>query len=125
MRKQYQLWPAGTGSGAWDADRLISLSRGLPAHAVAVNSVREAGTACWSDGSTAAPAARAVVEHARLMPDADVSFPVIPGPGGRVMDGMHRIARAMPDGSREISAVRFLTPPEPGYRDCHPADLPY
>ncbi len=37
----------------------------------------------------------------------------------------HRIARAMLDGKREVSAVRFLTLPEPDYRDCQPADLPY
>jgi F0F1-type ATP synthase membrane subunit c/vacuolar-type H+-ATPase subunit K len=28
----------------------------------------------WFDGSTTAPTVRAVVEHARLMLDADVSF---------------------------------------------------
>jgi hypothetical protein len=47
------------------------------------------------------------------------------GPGGRVMDGLHRIARSMLEGKKEVSAVRFPTPPEPDYRDCQPADLPY
>jgi hypothetical protein len=79
----------------------------------------------WFDGSTAAPTVRAVVEHARLMLDADLSFPVILGPDGRVMDGMHRIARAMLEGKTEVSAVRFLALPEPDYRDRQPADLPY
>jgi hypothetical protein len=124
MRKQYHLWPAGTGFDAWDVDRLISLSRWLLVHAVAVDSVREVDTVYWFDASTAAPTVR-VVEHARLMLDADLSVPVILGPDGRVMDGMHRIARAMLDGTREVSVVRFLTLPEPDYRDCQPADLPY
>jgi len=124
MRKQYHLWPAGTGFDAWDVDRLIRLSRGLPVHAVRVDSVREVDTVYWFD-STAAPTVRTVVEHARLMLDADLSVPVILGPDGRVMDGMHRIARAMLDGTRDVSAVRFLALPEPDYRDCQPADLPY
>jgi hypothetical protein len=34
MRKQYHLWPADTGFDAWEVDRPISLSRGLPVHAV-------------------------------------------------------------------------------------------
>src|SRR6266702_3834155 len=121
MRKQYHLWPAGTGFDAWDVDRLIRLTRGLPVHAVRVDSVREVDTVYWFD-STAAPTVRTVVEHARLMLDADLSVPVILGPDGRVMDGMHRIARAMLDGTREVSAVRFLALPEPDYRDCQPAD---
>jgi hypothetical protein len=125
MRKQYHLWPADTGFDAWDVDRLIHLSRGLPMHAVAVDSVREVDTVYWFDASTAAPTVRAIVEHARLMLDADLSFPVILGPDGRVMDGMHRIARAMLDGKRAVSAVRFPALPEPDYRDCQPADLPY
>ena len=125
MRKQYHLWPAGTGFDAWDVDWLISLSRGLPVHVVTVDSVREVDAVCWFGGSTAAPTVRAVVEHARLMLGADVSVPVILGPGGRVMGGMHRIARAMLEGSKQVSAVRFLTLPESDYRDWRPADLPY
>jgi hypothetical protein len=94
-------------------------------HAVTVDSVREVDTVYWFDDSTVAPTVRAVAEHARLMLDADLSFPVILGPDGRVMDGMHRIARALLDGRKRVSAVRFQILPEPDYRDCQPADLPY
>ncbi|MGH3165388.1 MAG: hypothetical protein ACRDN0_05775 [Trebonia sp.] len=125
MRKQYHLWPADTGFDAWDVDRLISLSRGLPVHEVPVDSVREVDTVYWFDDSTTAATVRAIVEHARLMLEADLSFPVILGPDGRVMDGMHRIARAMLDGKEEVTAVRFPTLPEPDYRNCRPADLRY
>ena len=125
MRKQYHLWAAATGFDAWDVGRLISLSRGLPVHAVPVASVREVDTVYWFDGSTAAPTVRAIVEHARLMRDADLSLPVILGPDGRVMDGMHRIARALLEGRTDVSAVRFPALPEPDYRDCQPEDLPY
>jgi hypothetical protein len=41
---------AGTGFDAWDVDRLISLTRGLPVHAVTVDSVREVDTVYWFDG---------------------------------------------------------------------------
>lgn len=124
MRKQYHLWAAATGFDAWDVGRLINLSRRLPVLAVAVDSVREVDTAYWFDGSTAAPTVRAIVEHARLIRDADLSFPVILGPDGRVMDGMHRIARAMLEGRTEVSAIRFPALPEPDYRECQPEDLP-
>ena len=54
------------------------------------------------------------------MLDADLTFPLILGPDGRVMDGMHRIARALLDGRDQVSAVRFLTLPEPDYRTASP-----
>jgi hypothetical protein len=125
VRKQYHFWPADTGFDAWDVDRLIELSRGLPVHTVTVESISEIDTAYWFEGSAAAPTVRDIVDHARLMLTADLSHPVILGHDGRVMDGMHRIARALLDGVTEISAVRFPSPPEPDYRDIQPAQLPY
>jgi len=38
---------------------------------------------------------------------------------------MHRIVRALLDGSPTIAAVRFPVTPEPDYRNCRPEDLPY
>ncbi|MDQ6746414.1 MAG: hypothetical protein M3Z27_10435 [Actinomycetota bacterium] len=49
--------------------------------------------------------------------EADLSYPIILGHDGRVMDGMHRIARALLEGRNEIDAVRFTSPLEPDYRD--------
>jgi hypothetical protein len=72
-----------------------------------------------------APTVRNVVEHARRMLEADLSYPVILGHDGRVMDGMHRIARALLEGQAEISAVRFPSPVEPDYRNVQPDDLLY
>jgi hypothetical protein len=125
VRKQYHFWPADSGFDAWDVDRLIELSRDLPVRAVAVESVGEIDTAYWFDGSAVAPTVRNVVEHARRMLDADLSYPVILGHDGRVMDGMHRIARALLEGRTEINAVRFPTSVEPDYRRVQPDDLMY
>jgi hypothetical protein len=52
----------GWGFDAWDVDRLISLSQGLPVHAVAVDSVGEVDTVYWFDSSTGGPTVRAVVD---------------------------------------------------------------
>ena len=125
MRKQYHFWPAERGFDAWDVDRLIALSRDLPVERVAVNSIREIDTEYWFDGSAEVPTVRKVVEHARLINELDTSFPIILGYDGRVMDGMHRIARALLEGRTEIEAVRFPSPVEPDYRSCSPHELPY
>jgi hypothetical protein len=41
------------------------------------------------------------------------------------MDGMHRVARALVEGRKTITAVRLLKVPDPDYRDCRPDELPY
>ena len=101
------------------------LSRDLPIEQVAVESIREVDTEYWFDGITEVPTVRKVVEHARLISEVDTSYPIILGHDGRVMDGMHRIARALVEGRTEIGAVRFPSPPEPDHRNCSPHQLPY
>jgi len=125
MRKQYHFWPAERGFDAWDVDRLIRLSRNLPIEQVAVDSIGEVDTAYWFDASSEEPTVRKVIEHVRLISEVDTSYPIILGYDGRLMDGMHRIARALLEGRTVVSAVRFRSPPEPDFRSCSPDDLPY
>jgi hypothetical protein len=125
VRKQYHFWPGDDGLDAWDVDRLIELSRDLPIERVAVESIAEIDTSYWFEGSAAVATVRKVVEHTKLILEVDLSYPVILGRDGRVMDGMHRIARALVEGRAEIVAVRFPVPLEPDYRNCRPHELPY
>lgn len=110
MRKQYHFWPAERGFDAWDVDRLIDLSRDLPVERVAVESIGEIDTSYWFDGAVELPTVRKVVKHSKIISGVDVGYPIILGHDGRVMDGMHRIARALLDGRAEIDAVRFTAP---------------
>jgi hypothetical protein len=121
MRKQYNFWPGAVGLDAWDVDRLIELSRDLPVKQVALSSIWELDTAYWSQPLTV----RQVAEHLRLIREVDPSYPIILAVDGRVMDGMHRVVRALLDEQTTIAAVQFEVQPEPDFRDCVPDDLPY
>ena len=125
MRKQYHFWPGERGLDAWDVDRLIELSRALPVRDVALDSIDEIDSVYWFGDQVDRPTVRRVVDHLRLIEDVDFSHPIILGVDGRVMDGMHRIAKALLEGRSTISAVRFATHPDPDYRNCRPEDLPY
>lgn len=125
MRKQYHFWPGETGLDAWDVDRLIFLSRDLPAFAIPLSSLREVDTAYWANDGLGELTVRRIVDHMRLVLDVDPNFPIILGVDDRVMDGMHRVARALLEGAEVIRAVRFKEQPEPDYRNCMPQDLPY
>ncbi len=124
VRRQYHFWPGVDGLDAWDVDRLIELSASFVEEEVSVRAIWELDTVYWFDESQPATV-RAVIDHIRLIEEVDVSFPIILGPDGRVMDGMHRVARAILDGRDMVNAVRFTELPDPDFRNCHPDELPY
>ena len=110
---------------AWDVDRLIRLSAQLPVEEVLLADIGDVDTDYWFDRSMETASVRKVVEHMRLVAVADLAYPIILGPDGRVMDGMHRVARALLEGRRTVRAVRFESLPDPDYRGCRPDELPY
>jgi hypothetical protein len=90
----------------------------------ALDSIADVDTDFWFKfGPT--PTVRRIIDQVRLIQEVDLSYPIILGSDGRVMDGMHRIARAILDGHLTIKAVQFVDEPAPDYRDCSPEDLPY
>jgi hypothetical protein len=128
MRKQYHFRPAGSGSDlfdAWDVDTLIVRSAELPVEQVAVASIPELDTNYWSDGTGTSRTVRQIVEHARLILAVDVGHPVIISSEGRVMDGMHRIARAVLEGRTHVPGRRFAEWVPPDYTDVRPDQLSY
>lgn len=124
MRKQYHFWAGEHGTDAWDVDRLVELARDLPVDDVPLADLPEIDSVYWFDCSQP-PTVRQVMEHFRLVQEVDPKYPIILGPDNRVMDGMHRVARALLEGRATISAVRLPKLPDPDYRDCRPEDLPY
>jgi len=105
-------------------DRLIELSAALPVGEVALEDIPEIDSVYWFHESEE-PTVRKVVEHFRRVEDVDPSSPIMLGPDNRVMDGMHRVARALLEGRPAIKTVRLQELPGPDYRRCHPDELPY
>jgi hypothetical protein len=121
MRKQYQFRPSPAGLKAWDVDRLVSLNKDLVPVLVPLAEIRELDEAHWGELMTC----REVGEHARLIQEADPSFPVILSSDGRIMDGMHRVLKALLMGLSHVPAVRFCSDPMPDYVGVDPDALPY
>jgi hypothetical protein len=125
VRKQSNVWPGEQGLDARDVDRLIRLSRDLPVHDVPLDEVTELDTDDWFRDGPMVPTVRRVIEHMKRTAEVDLSYPIILASSGRVMDGMHRVARTVLDGHAVVKAVRFVTDPEPDHRHCALEDLPY
>lgn len=123
VRKQYYFKESNRGLLAWDVDRLVELSRNLAPKRVPLSTIRELDEPWHGDGER--PTWRSMLEHIRLIEEADLSYPIILSAGGDVMDGRHRIAKAAVAGDQDIAAVQFDDDPPPDYVGVAPDDLPY
>jgi len=125
MRKQYHFQPSKNGFYAWDVDKLVEKSKDLPRISVKLEDIRELDEDFWYYASDEKPTIRSIVEHLRLMNETDLKYPIILSKDGRVMDGMHRVAKALLLGLKEIKAVKFVEDLLPDYEDVNENDLPY
>jgi len=123
MRKQYYFRPSPGGLLSWNVDWLIAQSARLPRRVVALEEIHEIDEPWHGDDET--PSWRAMVAHAKLIEEADLSYPIILAADGRVMDGMHRVAKALLQGRETIDAVQFEVDPPPDHVGRGPQDLPY
>jgi len=125
MRKQYHLRQSPAGLLAWDVDRLIALTADIIPQTMPLAAIRELDEPFWFGGGSEAATCRAVADHARLIAETDLSYPIILGADGRVMDGMHRVARAYLEGRDVIMAVQLTVDPAPDFIGVDEAALPY
>jgi len=95
----------------WYTERLWRLAEKLPPFEISICDVPELDQNCWFDGSE--PTLRRVAEHCARINDADLSKPIILNADGSLMDGGHRLCKALLEGRQTILAVRFDVMPTP------------
>jgi hypothetical protein len=125
MRAQYHLRNSERGLLAWDVRKLVRLAEGLPAFELRLEEIRELDECFWFDAEGDRPTCRKVAEHAQLMAETDLAYPIILDPEGRVMDGMHRVCKALIEGRVSVRAVRLESLPEPDFTGVSAGDLAY
>lgn len=109
----------------WDVHRLVELSQNFPVKDAPLSEIRELDECFWFSESDSRPTCRAVANHAKLIEQTDLRHPIILGEDGRLMDGMHRVCKALMQGEETIRAVRFQTNPKPDHVDVPLDELPY
>ncbi|QLC67962.1 hypothetical protein LPB248_03065 [Flavobacterium sp. LPB0248] len=125
MRKQYNLRKSEQGLKAWDVHRLIELSKKLIVKSVLLCDIKEVNEPYWFEHNTNLPTCADVLSHMKLVQEAELTYPIILCADGRLMDGMHRIIKALLEGHEEIKAVQFEITPEPDFINISVDDLPY
>lgn len=125
IRPQYHFRKTNTGLDAWDVRRLIELSKDFAIKKVDPGSLEDIHKPHWYLEQDAIPSPLSMIGHYRLIQECDLAYPIILDAEGRVMDGMHRVCKALLNNIKEIDAVQFLTDPDPDFVNCDPKKLPY
>lgn len=125
IRTQYYFRHSKQGLLAWDIRRLVELARDFPVEEIQLADIAELDEAHWYEHEGDSPTCRSFLQHMQLIDEVDLSYPIILDRDGRVMDGMHRVCRAVREGIDSIPAVRFAANPEPDFVGCDPNELPY
>lgn len=125
LRAQYHFRHDARGLLAWDVRRLVQRARHLPQEEVPLQAIRELDESYWYGSEGDVPTCRSIAAHMRLIEAADLAFPVILDPDGRVMDGMHRVVKALLAGQPAIRARRLPELPPPDFIGVDACDLPY
>jgi hypothetical protein len=125
MRRQYHFRDSDKGLMAWDIDKLISITAGFEAESISLDAIRELDEPYWYSSEGDTPTCRSIADHMRLVQAVDLSYPIIIDPDGTIMDGMHRVVKAMLEERRFIRAYRLMELPKPDYIGVDSDDLPY
>ncbi|MEP6799094.1 MAG: hypothetical protein ABI890_13140 [Lapillicoccus sp.] len=101
------------GVRAWHVETIWEAARGLPVESTPLDGLKEIDEDCWFSGGPAT--VRAVADHARRIDVANLDLPVILASDGQVLDGLHRIAKAVLLGRSTVLAQRLPVDPEPDW----------
>lgn len=94
------------GCHHWNVARLIHLSKGFEVMDVPLDHLN-------LYHKYEALSLREMVMHFNAINDADLKYPIILDEDGEIMDGRHRIMKAIMLGKKTIKAVRFDENPVP------------
>lgn len=101
----------------WYTENLWPLAAALPAFELPLESVKASTGApaldedCWFGGRPAT--LRDVAKHAARIEATSLEHPIILNNDGSLMDGGHRLCKALLNGHETIRAVQFPTMPPP------------
>lgn len=94
------------GKHSWRVPVLFELSRNLPVMEIPLDHLN-----VWHTYEKLS--LREMVMHMKAVNDADLDTPIILDEDGEIMDGRHRLMKAMLTGAETIKAVRFEENPPP------------
>lgn len=100
------------GQSRWVVTSLIEQAKDLPVFDLPLCCIN-LGSRVWEPVESA----KALAEHMKRVMDVDTAKPIILDEEGFIMDGWHRVARALLDEKATIPAVRFEKNPPANWHE--------
>lgn len=122
MRPQYHFRKVDGQLYAWDVRKLITFDG--PVMDLPIASIQEVDEPYWYGPEGNPATCRDILTHARLISDADLQYPILICSDHRIIDGMHRVLKAINQDRATIKA-RQIRLPAPDYIDRKADRLPY
>jgi hypothetical protein len=95
----------------WYTEKLWIQSRDLSTFEIDISSIKELDKDCWFGEKK--PTLREIARHCEKINNASLKYPIILNADGSLMDGGHRLCKAILEGHKTIKAVQFTSMPEP------------
>jgi len=125
IRPQYHFrWVEGDVH-IWDVRKLLELAKHLEVIQVPLSQIKEIDEPYWFDHGGPKPTCRNVLAHVEQALKTDLNYPILLCAEGRVMDGMHRVIKALHIGEATIKARQLVKTPPPDHLNKDPKDLSY
>lgn len=125
MRQQYHFRSVGSDTHIWDVNKLLKLTHQLPVEDIPLDAIQELDEAYWYDMGGDQPTCRSIAHHMALVQETDLAYPILLCPAGKVIDGMHRVVKALLLKQSSIRAIKLVTLPSPDFVNVSPDDLCY
>ena len=123
MKKKYFARKVNGDTLIWEVDRLVKLSEHYLPKEIMLESIDELDENYWFQDKEDVPSARVIATHIDFANKTSFKYPEILSSDGRVMDGMHRILKALMRGKDTIKVIQFLEDPEPDHKNVALKDL--
>jgi hypothetical protein len=124
MKKKYYTREVNGDTLIWDVDKLVKLSEHYLPKEVMLESIDELDENYWFQDKKEIPSVREIANHIDYADKTSLKYPVILSSDGKVMEGMHRVLKALMKGKDTIKIVQFLEDPEPDYKNKKLNKLP-
>lgn len=95
----------------WYTENLWIQASDLSPFEIDVSSIKELDEDCWFGQKK--PTLREIARHCKKINNASLKYPIILNADGSLMDGGHRLCKAILEGRKTIKAVQFPSMPEP------------
>jgi len=124
MKNKYYSRKVNGETLIWEVDKLVKLSEHYLPKEIMIESIDELDENYWFQEDEDKPSVREIAKHIEYAKKTSFKYPVILSSDGKVMDGMHRILKALMTGKETIKVIQFLEDPEPDHKNKKLSKLP-